>query len=130
MATDFVWLVGWTVVLLSTFNIDHFHLFGLRQSIGFKFLSCETFVASYFYKYVRHPIMTGFMIAFWATPVMTQGHLLFAMLCTAFIIFTVAAFEEPNLVEDVPEYAKYIQTVPAYCPMPGMSWSSSSKKTK
>lgn len=129
-ATDCVCLLGWTIVLLSTFNIDHFHLFGLRQSIGFDFLVCDQFVVSYFYKFIRHPIMTGFMIAFWATPVMTQGHLLFAVIWTGFILFTVAAFEEPNLVEDVPEYASYKKVVPAYCPMPGMSWSSKEAKRK
>ncbi len=78
---NIIFWIGWVIVLLSTFMINHFHLFGLdqvymklknRPATGLKFKE------HFFYKFVRHPIMTGFVIAFWAEPRMTVGHLLFA----------------------------------------------------
>ena len=124
---DLVCLFGWIIVLLATFNIDHFLLFGLKQSIGIGEVSTE-FSAIYLYKYIRHPIMTGFLIAFWATPEMTMGHFVYAAMCTGFIFFTVTFFEEPDLTADIPEYTDYMKTVPSYCPMLGMSYSPKKKK--
>jgi protein-S-isoprenylcysteine O-methyltransferase Ste14 len=126
-----IWALGWVIVLLATFNIDHFELFGLRQSTGFNILKQEGFVVTYLYRFIRHPIMTGFLLAFWATPTMTVGHLLFAVMTTGFILFTVFMFEEPDLVKDIgKDYITYQKKVPAFCPIPGMSWSSKTTPKK
>jgi methanethiol S-methyltransferase len=124
-----VWGLGWLLVLLATFNVDHFELFGLRQSMNFPRRSDEI-VVSYLYKIVRHPIMTGFLIGFWATPTMTQGHLLFCLVTTCFILFTVRFFEEPDLVRDFGEfYSEYRRQVPAYLPSGSVFQAGKSKSS-
>lgn len=115
-----VFWTGWGIVLLSTFMIDHFDLFGLRQV--YLHLKNRTVVHAgfrklIFYRWVRHPIMTGFIIAFWATPVMTTGHLLFAAVTTIYIFIAVKHFEEKDLVAEIgEEYVDYQKEVGAFFP--------------
>jgi protein-S-isoprenylcysteine O-methyltransferase Ste14 len=93
-------LLGFAIVLVSTFLINHFDLFGLRQVwlyfIGkpYQHLSFKT---PFFYRYVRHPLYLGFMIAFWAAPVMTAAHLFFAVMTTVYMLIAIQ-FEEKDLV--------------------------------
>jgi protein-S-isoprenylcysteine O-methyltransferase Ste14 len=114
------WL-GWGIVLLSTFLIDHFDLFGLRQvylfASGRPYRSVE-FKTPGLYRYVRHPLMTGFLIAFWAAPTMTAGHLLFAVAMTAYILIALQ-FEERDLERLYGEqYRAYRRTAGMLVPLP------------
>ena len=93
-------LAGWGIVLVSTFLIDHFELFGLKQTVSYAMgreYEPPKFRERLFYRWVRHPLMLGFLIAFWATPVMSEGHLLFALVTTAYILIAIQ-IEERTLV--------------------------------
>ena len=114
-------LAGWAIVLLSTFNIDHLDLFGLRQSFaapGRRPSPPAGLVISGFYRFVRHPLLLGFLVAFWSTPLMTAGHLLFAAANTVYIIIGIH-FEERDLGRRFSEYAAYRKRVPMLFPLPG-----------
>ncbi|WP_179334726.1 methanethiol S-methyltransferase [Winogradskyella costae] len=115
-----IFFLGWLIVFLSTFMINHFELFGLRQifdNLKNKQTPHPKFQTNYFYKLVRHPIMLGFLIAFWATPVMTLGHLLFSSVTTLYIFIAVKYLEEKDLRKHIGEaYEIYQKEVPMIIP--------------
>jgi protein-S-isoprenylcysteine O-methyltransferase Ste14 len=117
-----VYWLGWLIVLASTFMIDHFDLSGLRQAffaLRGAAVPGQSFKTPLLYKIVRHPLMLGFLLAFWATPEMTAGHLLFAIMTTAYILVGLQ-FEERDLIAEFgTTYLRYRQHVPMLVPFPG-----------
>lgn len=111
--------LGWAVVLLSTLMIGHFELFGLQQVYSYlqNLRPTEpTLIMPGLYGLVRHPIMTGFIIAFWATPQMSWGHLLFATVTTVYIVLALQ-FEERDLIGLFGDrYREYSAKVPMLVP--------------
>jgi protein-S-isoprenylcysteine O-methyltransferase Ste14 len=109
---------GWLLVLVTTFLINHFEIFGLRQ-VWFHLRGRPyeplPFKTPGPYRLVRHPLYVGWFFAFWATPTMTATHLLFAVATTAYILIAIQ-FEERDLVNAHPEYAEYRNRVPMLVP--------------
>ena len=109
---------GWGIVLMTTFMINHFELFGIQQV--WRNLRSQPPVRSVFatpllYRVVRHPLYAGFLLAFWCTPTMTAAHLLFAVLTTAYILVAIQ-LEERDLLRAHAEYADYRERVPMLIP--------------
>ena len=114
-----LYAAGWIQVLITTFLINHFDLFGMRQ-VYLQLLGRELtplkFVTPGPYKVIRHPLYVGWMLVFWATPTMTAAHLLFAVLTTAYILVAIR-FEERDLVTVHGQaYAEYRKRVPMLIP--------------
>jgi len=117
-------LLGWVLVFISTFMINHFELFGLHQvanNLAGKPMPPMKFKAPMLYKVVRHPIYLGFIIFVWATPVMTAGHLLFAAVVTAYIFVGIALEERDLIAVFGDEYRRYRQRVAMIVPFIGRS---------
>ena len=110
--------IGWAILFLASFQINHFDLFGLRQVwLYFKgkpYTPLE-FKTPWLYRYMRHPLYVGLMIGLWAAPTMTVAHLVFAVLCTGYI-FIGARLEERDLLNALPEYEQYTREVPMFMP--------------
>ena len=116
-----LFFLGWVTVLVGTCLINHFDLFGLRQV--YLYLRGEeytnlTFRTPFLYKIVRHPIMLGFIIAFWSTPYMTSGHLMFALVTTAYIVIAIQLEERDIMSMHGTAYEEYRKQVSMLLPIP------------
>lgn len=113
-----VFALGWGILFLASFQINHFDLFGLRQ-VWLYFRGEEythlPFKTPFLYRYVRHPLYVGLMLGLWAAPTMTVAHLLFALLCTGYV-FVGSRLEEKDLASFLPEYEHYQKKVPMFLP--------------
>ncbi len=110
---------GWVLVLLSTFMINHFDLFGLRQ-VWMRYKETDyrdlPFTTAFAYKFIRHPLLLGFVIAFWAAPTMTMGHLIFAIATTAYMLIAIQLEEKDMEAVFGDTYRAYKSQVPMMIP--------------
>lgn len=119
--TSVFWL-GWAILLISSHLIDHFELFGLAQVFATsreKALPAPVFKTPLFYRWVRHPLYLGFLLAFWATPSMSWGHLLFSIGMTAYILLGIFLEERDLVVMFGDQYRRYRRQVGMLIPWPG-----------
>ena len=125
-AINGIFWLGWVVLVASTFMLNHFELFGLSQVFARLFgkrLSDAKFRTPLLYRYVRHPIYLGVLLAVWATPAMTAGHLLFALVITGYILIGVQ-LEEHDLIQQFGEqYRRYRQNAAMLVPLPGRKFT-------
>ncbi len=125
-------LAGWGIVFASSFMVSHFDLFGLRQT-WFRFAQRAYrpvgFRVAGLYRWVRHPLMLGFLIAFWSTPTMTVGHLFFACMVTAYIRFGTWMEERDLIAEHGESYLAYKARVPGILPLPRLSGRAASGRS-
>jgi protein-S-isoprenylcysteine O-methyltransferase Ste14 len=116
-----IFRTGWIIVFASTFFIDHFQFLGLRQvyaKLRGQTLPPPKFMTPFLYKWVRHPLYFGFLLAFWAAPIMTAGHVLFAAAATVYILIGIR-LEEHDLVRLFgDQYRRYRQRVSMLIPLP------------
>jgi protein-S-isoprenylcysteine O-methyltransferase Ste14 len=122
---------GWGLVLVSTFLINHFDLFGLRQvwlELRGREYTPLGFVTPGPYRIVRHPLYLGWLFAFWCTPTMSVAHFLFAAVTTGYILVAIQ-LEERDLADALPEYDSYRKDVPMIVPGVGSKSGSSKEAT-
>jgi protein-S-isoprenylcysteine O-methyltransferase Ste14 len=126
-----VFATGWLIILLTSFLIDHFDLFGLRQTWLYfrgRAYTHPAFATPGPYRLVRHPLYVGWLLAFWATPTMTAAHAFFAIMTTAYILIAIQ-FEERDLARAFPEYQAYREQVPMFVPNPARAWPAPTPAT-
>lgn len=115
-----IFALGWLMVLVATFLINHFDLFGLRQVwlyLRGKEYTPVKLGRPWLYKYIRHPLYAGFMLAFWATPAMTIAHLVFAIATTAYMLIAIQLEERDLIAEHGQGYVNYRREVPMLIPI-------------
>jgi protein-S-isoprenylcysteine O-methyltransferase Ste14 len=114
-----LYLFGWALLLYSTFLIDHFDLFGLKQGwrklMGQRYLAPQFYTPS-LYKLVRHPLYVGWLVIFWAAPVMTVAHLLFAVMTTGYILIAIQLEERDLVTAFGDQYVEYRRRTPMLIP--------------